>query len=114
MHSVKGGAAAFGFEDLVGFAHGFETVMDRVRCGTLALSPEVCETLLRAGDMMTALVEAARSRTPGPLAERAAPVMAQLCVGVGRRWRRRPEAAAAEGGARPELAPERRRRRSRR
>ncbi|MEL6126882.1 MAG: Hpt domain-containing protein, partial [Pseudomonadota bacterium] len=29
VHSVKGGAAAFGFNDLIHFAHAFETVMDR-------------------------------------------------------------------------------------
>jgi len=77
VHSVKGGAASFGFQDLVSFAHGFETVMDRVRSGALALGPELCETLLRSSDVMVALVDAARSRTEGP-SERAAQVMAQL------------------------------------
>ena len=28
VHSVKGGAGAFGFEDLVKFAHTFETALD--------------------------------------------------------------------------------------
>ena len=31
VHSVKGGAGAFGLEDLVRFAHVFETVMDDLR-----------------------------------------------------------------------------------
>ena len=31
VHSIKGGAGAFGLADLVGFAHGFETALDEVR-----------------------------------------------------------------------------------
>ncbi|MEM1275562.1 MAG: Hpt domain-containing protein, partial [Pseudomonadota bacterium] len=38
VHSVKGGAAAFGFNDLIGFAHVFETVMDRVRNDELSVT----------------------------------------------------------------------------
>ena len=33
VHSVKGGAGAFGLEDLIGFAHVFETVMEDLRSG---------------------------------------------------------------------------------
>jgi two-component system chemotaxis sensor kinase CheA len=60
VHSVKGGAAAFGFDALIGFAHVFETVMDGCRSGDLALSPEVVNLLLRSGDVMETLVEQAR------------------------------------------------------
>ncbi|MEM9046865.1 MAG: chemotaxis protein CheA [Pseudomonadota bacterium] len=60
VHSVKGGAAAFGFNDLIGFAHVFETVMDRVRNDVLAVTPEISSLLLRAGDVLTELVENAR------------------------------------------------------
>ncbi len=35
VHSVKGGAGAFGLEALVRFAHTFETTLDKVRSGTL-------------------------------------------------------------------------------
>lgn len=31
VHSVKGAAGAFALDDLVGFAHAFETVLDAVR-----------------------------------------------------------------------------------
>ena len=31
IHSAKGGAGVFGFEDLVKFAHVFETVLDAIR-----------------------------------------------------------------------------------
>ncbi len=35
VHSIKGGAAAFGLTVLVDFAHVFETVLDLMRAGTL-------------------------------------------------------------------------------
>jgi two-component system chemotaxis sensor kinase CheA len=60
VHSVKGGAAAFGFDALIAFAHVFETVMDRIRSGKMALSSEVGPVLVRAGDALEVLVEQAR------------------------------------------------------
>lgn len=60
VHSVKGGAAAFGFDTLIGFAHVFETVMDGCRSGTLAVSNDVVNLLMRAGDIMETLIEQAR------------------------------------------------------
>ncbi len=100
VHSVKGGAAAFGFMSLVGFAHDFETVMDRVRSNSLDLSPEVCEVLLRAGDVMIGLVEATRQGEEGPT-ERSTKVRAQLAALLGTE----PEAAPAPAAAAP-AAPE--------
>lgn len=97
VHSVKGGAAAFGFMSLVGFAHDFETVMDRVRSDSLDLNEEVCETLLRAGDVMIGLVEATRQGEEGPT-ERVNKVKAQLAALLGNR-----EASAAPA---PAAAPE--------
>ena len=38
VHSIKGGAGAFGFEGLVRFAHVFETLMDGLRSGRMAQS----------------------------------------------------------------------------
>lgn len=60
VHSIKGGGGAFGFEALVGFAHVFETVLDRVRSGDLAAEGEVVKVLLRAGDKLSDHVSAAR------------------------------------------------------
>jgi two-component system chemotaxis sensor kinase CheA len=52
VHSIKGGGGAFGFEALVRFAHGFETVLDHLRSGRLAAGGEAIKTLLRASDML--------------------------------------------------------------
>ena len=55
VHSIKGGAAAFGFDDLIGFAHAFETVMDKARSHELELTPDICNLLLRSGDVSARL-----------------------------------------------------------
>lgn len=60
VHSIKGGAGAFGLTALVGFAHRFETVLDAARAGRLALDRTVLHVLQRSADHLTELVEAAR------------------------------------------------------
>ncbi|MFW8637025.1 chemotaxis protein CheA [Cribrihabitans pelagius] len=60
VHSIKGGAGAFGLEDLVAFAHRFETVFDEVRSNRLELDEKLIQLLLRASDHLSALVEVAR------------------------------------------------------
>jgi len=66
IHSIKGGAGAFGFSRLVGFAHAYETLLDRVREGTIALSPDVTTLCIRANDIVADFVNAARGGTELP------------------------------------------------
>ncbi len=66
VHSVKGGAAAFGFDTLIAFAHKFESVMDLARSDQLELTSDVCQVLLRSGDVMEVLIEKARERDDAP------------------------------------------------
>ncbi len=61
VHSVKGGAGAFGLEPLVRFAHVFETTMDVIRSGALAPEPDVIKVLLRAADHLADHVNAAKA-----------------------------------------------------
>ncbi len=61
VHSVKGGAGIFGFEDLVKFAHVFETVLDEMRSGKLAATQDIVDTLLQANDVLTDLIAMSRS-----------------------------------------------------
>ncbi|HGG06798.1 MAG TPA: chemotaxis protein CheA, partial [Aliiroseovarius sp.] len=56
VHSIKGGAGAFGLDDLVAFAHKFETAMDEVRSGNLAPDQEVMKLLFLCGDVLADLV----------------------------------------------------------
>ena len=52
VHSVKGGAAAFGHKALSAFTHDFESILDRVRKGTLRLTRPRINIFLKAGDVM--------------------------------------------------------------
>ena len=63
VHSIKGGAGAFGLEKLVHFAHRFETVLDGVRAGTLAVSSDLTKLFFRAGDHLSDIVRAYRDDT---------------------------------------------------
>jgi two-component system chemotaxis sensor kinase CheA len=49
-HSLKGAARAVGLLPIEGLAHRMETLFSRVRQGTLALTPEINEVVLRALD----------------------------------------------------------------
>lgn len=60
IHSIKGGAGAFGFSGLVGFAHEFETLLDYVRNGKVTLTDEVVALCLRSNDIVADFVSAAR------------------------------------------------------
>jgi len=61
VHSVKGGAGIFGFEQLVGFAHVFETVLDGLRNGSLTATSDNLDVLLSASDVLSDLVQMSRS-----------------------------------------------------
>lgn len=59
-HSIKGGAGAFAFNDLVSFAHRFETTLDEVRSNRLEANGEVMAVFLRSADKLADLVSAAQ------------------------------------------------------
>ncbi|APG49088.1 chemotaxis protein CheA [Phaeobacter porticola] len=60
VHSIKGGAGAFGLDDLVAFAHKFETVFDEVRANRLGLDTKLIQLLLRCSDHLADLVSTSR------------------------------------------------------
>lgn len=60
VHSIKGGAGAFSLDDLVSFAHTFETVLDEMRGNRLEATPDVVHTMLRAADTLSDIVSACR------------------------------------------------------
>ncbi|MCZ4429490.1 chemotaxis protein CheA [Agrobacterium sp. SOY23] len=76
VHSIKGGAGAFGLDDLVAFAHVFETTLDCVRSNKLEPTQDVLKVMLRSADVLADLTNAARdggsvdeSRTRGLVKE---------------------------------------------
>jgi len=66
-HSIKAGAGAFGFTDLVNFTHSFEALLDKMRDGEIDQTPQVADLLVRGGDVLAELVSAAQeNRSAGP------------------------------------------------
>ena len=66
IHSIKGGAGAFGFSALVGFAHAYETLLDYVRDGRIEMSDDVVALCIRANDIVADHVKAAQTGEPLP------------------------------------------------
>lgn len=63
VHSVKGGAGTFGFNTLVKFAHVFETALDILRSENIDITHEIVDLLLRANDILGALVTNAQTHS---------------------------------------------------
>ncbi len=61
IHSIKGGAGAFGFTQLVAFSHVFETVLDQMRSHRLDTGSANVALMIRAGDILADLVAAAQN-----------------------------------------------------
>jgi two-component system chemotaxis sensor kinase CheA len=51
-HSIKGGAATFGFSEVTELTHELETLLDRVRRHELALKREMVDVLIESGDVL--------------------------------------------------------------
>ncbi|HYJ39991.1 MAG TPA: chemotaxis protein CheA [Steroidobacteraceae bacterium] len=61
-HSIKGGAATFAFNDVAGFTHVLETLLDQLRAGKRQVRPEIVDVLLRSGDAMRAMLSATQRK----------------------------------------------------
>src|SRR3954462_14291096 len=55
-HSVKGGAATFGFSDVAALTHQMETLLDKLRRHEKVPTTPMVDTLLAAGDVLRALL----------------------------------------------------------
>ncbi|QDH35365.1 chemotaxis protein CheA [Porphyrobacter sp. YT40] len=66
VHSIKGGAGAFGHTALAAYTHGFENLLGEIREGLVPLDPGLVDLLLLALDCLRDHVEAARGGTPPP------------------------------------------------
>lgn len=77
VHSIKGGAGAFGLDALVAFAHRFETALDEVRAGRLAADGGVLKLFFTCTDILADLVRESRDETDHDPA-RTAPVLEEL------------------------------------
>ncbi len=60
VHSIKGAAGAFGFTDLVAFAHHYETILDLIRSDKLEIDGVVLRLITRSSDTLAELVDCSR------------------------------------------------------
>ncbi|RAN74667.1 chemotaxis protein CheA [Bacillus sp. SRB_336] len=66
-HSIKGGAATFGFADVAAFTHVAESLLEEVRSERRAVDAGLIDVLLRSLDCMRAMLE--RSSQGQPVAD---------------------------------------------
>lgn len=82
VHSIKGGAGAFGLEKLVRFAHRYETALDEVRGDRLEVTDDAMKLFFQAADHLTDLIRVSRDDGEFPT-ERSADLLTQLDALIG-------------------------------
>jgi len=71
-HSIKGGAATFGFESIAGLTHVLETLLDELRAGKRPLEAAAVDAMLGSVDVLRALLrEAEHGQAADPAAVQA-------------------------------------------
>ncbi|MFT4247721.1 MAG: Hpt domain-containing protein, partial [Pseudomonas sp.] len=71
-HSIKGGAATFGFESIAGLTHVLETLLDELRAGKRALEAGAIDAMLGSVDVLRALLrEVEHGQAANPAATQA-------------------------------------------
>ena len=101
VHSIKGGAGAFGLDDLVSFAHVFETTLDCVRSNKLEPTQDVLKVMLKSADVLADLTNVARDGGSVDQARSAQLIRELEALAKGEA----PPAAAAPVAAAPKAAP---------
>lgn len=99
VHSIKGGAGAFGMDRLARFAHAFESFMDLVRKARAELNETSLDLLFDGVDVLRMLVEESQHGTPAP------PARYDAALSGLRRAAGLDDEHDAEGSAEPELEP---------
>ncbi len=66
VHSIKGGAGAFGYSGLQAYTHTFETLLSDVRDGSVPSTEPLVDLMLRALDTLSDHVNAVRNNSEPP------------------------------------------------
>jgi two-component system chemotaxis sensor kinase CheA len=82
-HSIKGGAATFGFPDMAAFTHEAESLLDELRDGRRAVDGPIIELLLRTVDCLRGMFDRAQAAQPLANAE-SDELRRQLAAAIGR------------------------------
>lgn len=56
LHTIKGSAGMFGFDDISEFVHDIETLFDRIRSGKTGVTKKIIDLTLTASDIIRAMV----------------------------------------------------------
>lgn len=67
-HTIKGMAATMGFQTITVLTHRLEDVLDRVRSGTLTVTPELSDLLFKAVDRLEEVLSATQAGNEPPAA----------------------------------------------
>lgn len=62
IHTIKGSAGGFGFDNMSEFAHHLETLMDKLRNGQLTIDADITDLLLRGIDVLFEMVDYGKER----------------------------------------------------
>ncbi len=107
-HSIKGGAGTFGFPDMTVVTHTLETLLDKVRHHELALTSEMVDVFLQAGDAITMQLAGHRdgSAVDQQLIEKVCERLSAISAGSAASSAAQPVQAAAHppSGQHPEVA----------
>src|SRR6204780_1078171 len=101
-HSIKGGAATFGFAQITSFTHTLETLLDELRGQRMKVSAALSDLLLRSVDVMREMLRAQQGKQPVD-AQRVADLQFDLELAVVQKGGA-PAAAAAAPAATPVTA----------
>ena len=61
-HSIKGGSGTFGFTDMTEVTHVLETLLDRIRKNEIAITSDMVDAFLQAGDVLRRFAGCASDR----------------------------------------------------
>jgi len=99
-HSIKGGAATFGFKDMTEVTHVLESLLDQIRKGEKRLRADMVDAFLAAGDIIKA--QLAGHRGDGQADPRAA---AEICAKLKAYVEAKDAPAAPKAAPEPKAAP---------
>lgn len=98
-HTVKGSAGIFGLNRVVDFTHHVETLLDKMRDGDIALTPDISSLLLQCNDQIKFLVDTAADEDADTDAQR------DMRAGLVSQLRALSEGVAGGGVAPPDMVP---------
>ncbi|MGA1327959.1 MAG: chemotaxis protein CheW [Rubrivivax sp.] len=102
-HSVKGGAATFGFADVAELTHQMETLLDKLRRHELSPTPAMVDVLLQSGDALRAMLARHQSGMGEPVDTEA--LLADIrSITLAPPGRQAPDTSNAQEGTKPQPA----------